>query len=249
MPTKGGQERDVLVEVQVSGRAGLHEPDISLAPINPEDIPEGMNPLTVAEPKLDQPAYSVGYMAGDFSFEDFLPVERTFTGMSENSLYGAYHIDGSGPLTPLTGNGQCGSPILQHFPGQTEEWKVVGLHNGHLLDWENAANSRGSGVNLSKILPQLVTDNLPARELLFQTKKVTRLQPNERVTEIALIRNGNVVTRKHMKLFSHPYDDLHAEMALWGETLKPGDVVEFTIQRRQDVEPKRSNRKSIFFVQ
>ena len=248
IPTREGTEHDVLVEVEVNGRAGLHEPDISLAPIRAEDIPEGMEPLTVAEPMLDQPAYSVGYMTGNFSFDDFLPVKRTFTESTGNSLYGAYHIEGSSPLVPITGNGQCGSPIFQYFPGQQEKWQVVGLHNGHLLDWENSARSRGSGVNLSKILPYLVTDNLPVRDLSFRGERVTRLHPNERVAEIALIRNGEVLTTKYMKLFEYPYEDAHAEMALWNESLKTGDMIEFTIQRRQTVEPKRSTRKTVFFV-
>ena len=249
MPTKTGGEKEVLVEVEVNGRAGWHEPDISLAPISPEDIPEGMEPLTVAEPMLDQPAYSIGYMTGDFSLEDFLPVQRTFTDATENSLYGAYHIDGSSSSVPVTGNGQCGSPIFQYFPGQAEEWKVVGLHNGHLLDWNDPSKSLGSGVNLSKVLPALTADNLPARPLVFRGQSVTKLKPNERVAEISVIRYGEVVTTKQMKIFSHPYEDAHAEMALWNEKLVPGDMIKFTIILRQDVEPKRVKREVFSFVQ
>ncbi len=241
---RDGQEKEVVVKVEVNGTSGWHEPDLSLAPIKPEDIPEGMEPLELGEPDLNAPAYSVGYTTGNYSMNDFLPVQREFTNAEGINLYGPYHINGSTWENPVTGNGQCGSPIVQRIPG-TQQWQVVGLHNGHLLDLDNPHLSRGSGVNLSVAVPYLLDAHynpsvkVPARRLYVRGFQVTSLQDNERVSEITLKRNGQEVWTKNIQKFPHPYSDAHAELAFEDDEVFRGDELVFKIVRRQQIKPNR----------
>ena len=247
-----GKEKEVTVRVGVSGTSGWHEPDVSLAPIKPEDIPEGMVPLEIAEPNLQAPAYSVGYTTGDYSMGDILPVRRKLTNAEGINLYGTYHIDGSTWQQPVTGNGQCGSPIVQQVPG-SDEWRVVGLHNGHILDLDEPALSRGSGINLSKAVPYLLDPffdpslKIPTRVLSFRGFEVGNLADNERVHEIKLIRNGKEEWAENMQKFPHPYSDAHAELVLGKEhEIMSGDQLVFTVVRRQKDKAKRSKRVLTF---
>ena len=249
MPDGQGGEKIIPVRVENHGAAGWHEPDVSFAPVKPEDIPAGMIPLTIGEASLQKPAFSAGYITGDFALQDFIPVERTITNMTGNNLYGAYHIAGSSDRYPITGNGQCGSPIIQHFPGQKEEWKLVGIHNGHLLDWDNPAQSRGSGVNLSRVLPQLMEGKYFSRSLTFNGHEVERLNGNERVVSIKRIRPGEKDEEVLLQMFPNPYEDAHAEMAFPDpSSWKSGDILEFTIWLRQEQEPHRTKRVITFMI-
>ncbi len=254
MISKDGEEKEVLVQTSVHGTSGWHEPDVALAPIKPEDIPEGMEPLKLAEPDLKAPAYSVGYTEGEgFSMDDILPVRRTLMGAEGINLFTTYHIEGSTKEVPVTGNGQCGSPIVQQNP-VTGEWNVVGLHNGHRLDLEDNSLGRGSGVNLSIAIPYLLDPyfdasmKIPARPLYVRGRWVGMLKDNERVAEMTLVRNGQVVWTKNIQKLVNPYSDDHAELAFEADEVRRGDEIIFRIMLRQREAPKRSERTLRFVM-
>lgn len=229
---------EVLVQVNMSGRAGWHEPDIALAQIRPEDIPAGMKPLSVGELDLNRPAYSVGYVSGQYTLDDFLPVKREILFQEGVHMLSTYHIPGSSTEVPITGNGQCGAPIVQQIPG-TNEWAAIGIHNGHCLDWENNELGRGSGVNLSLVLPDLKKIYLEhqaqqtTRPLVFQGQEIGSLDYTERVDKVILRRNGRIIFQQELKMFAEPYLDSRAEDALAGQELVAGDEVEFEILRQR----------------
>ena len=253
MLTKDGKEKEVLVQSSVHGVSGWHEPDLSLAPIKPEDIPEGMKPLKLANPDLNAPAYSVGYVAGEFHMDDIVAVRRTLMGAEGINLLGTYHIEGSTEETPITGNGQCGSPIVQQ-DANSGEWRVVGMHNGHLQDLKDPSLSRGSGVNLSIAVPYLLDPyfdegmKIPSRPLYIRGFLVGMLQDNERVALVGLLRDGKFMWIKNIQKFANPYSDEHAELAFEDDDVRKGDEIRFLIMRRQDEKPKRSERTLTFIM-
>ena len=247
-----GEEKEIPVEVVVHGTSGYHGTDLALAPIRPEDIPEGAKPLQLAKPDLNAPAYSVGYVSGRYTMDDMLPVRRKIFGAEDGNLFTSYHIEGSTWEQPVSGNGQCGSPIVQQVPG-TEEWRVVGLHNGHCLDLDNPSLSRGSGVDLSVAVPKLLDPyfdeslQIPARPLYVRGFPAGMLQPNEVVVRVKLLRDGKDIWEKNLAHLPIPYSDAHAELAFEGDDVKKGDKIVFTTLRRQAEKPRRTFR-SIFFV-
>ena len=252
MPGPNGSVHRVTVKVNASGMTGWHSADVALAEINPKDIPAGMEPLTLGEVNLKQPAFSAGYMTGLFGVEDFLVARRNLFNAEGFNLLGTYEIVGASWEKPLTGNGQCGAPVVQQAPG-TGEWQVVGVHNGHCLNYDDQKLGRGSAVNLAKTVPYLLDASLrgvkmSARALNFRGYQVTRLDPYERVSKIVLRRNGEVILEQDMKMFANPYSDARSELALTDmETLR-GDELEYHILRHSEDRKQRTTHIVQFVI-
>ena len=248
-----GEEKEISVEVAVHGTPSYHGIDLALAPIHPEDIPEGAKPLQLATPDLNAPAYSVGYVSGRYTMADMLPVRREIFDVEGGNLFTSYHIEGSTWEQPVSGNGQCGSPIVQQVPG-TDEWRVVGLHNGHCLDLDNPSLGRSSGVDLSVAIPKLLDPyfdeslQIPARMLYVRGFPVGMLQPNEVIARVKLLRDGKDVWEKNLAYLPMPYSDAHAELAFEGYDVKKGDKIVFTMLRRQAEKPHRKFRNISFVM-
>ena len=234
MPQADGSVKDVIVTVAASGMTGWNSLDIALAEINPNDIPAGMEPLTLGKANLRAPVFSAGYITGSVNLQDFLVVRRNFLNATGFNLLSSYHINGSTPEHFVTGKGQCGSPLVQQIPG-TEEWQAVGVHNGHCVNTEESSLSRGSAVNLELAVPYLLEpylDNsvqIPSRGLAFRGHEIGRLEPFEQVSFVVWRRDGEVIFKRDMKPFTGPYSDDHAEMALEDFNLLRGDEIEFHI--------------------
>ena len=228
-----GNIREHEITVTAGGVSGWHSPDISLAEISPDVLVEGMKPLEIATPDMTKPAYSFGYTAGGLAPSDFLAVERRINNVQDNGMLTTFQIPGSSWETPVTGNGFCGSPIVQASE-QDGEWKAVGLHDGHCLDLDEPELGQGSGVNLARVVPFMLDsyfcDHIPAsRSLTFRGWEVARLQFLERVEKIQVWRNDNMIFERILKNYPNPYENSFAEQALENFDVHTGDKIVFHV--------------------
>ncbi|MBQ3667133.1 MAG: hypothetical protein II913_03640 [Elusimicrobiaceae bacterium] len=236
------------VTIALNGTAGWHSPDISLAEL-PKQWRNEVEPLEIAPVNRKAAAYSVGYVAGDFNMDDQVLASGQFTHVDGQSMLRKFHIPGSTLESPISGNGYCGSVILQHIDG---EWKAVGMHNGHVLDLENPAASIASSVNLARTIPQLIDNYFHpiamGRGLAFRGWEITRLDVQERVDTITVIRaDGTQEAPLYMRNFTAPYSDAHVEQAVEGFDLQRGDKLIFSIKGRTEAQ-KRTSREVEFVI-
>ena len=246
-----GNIREQEITVTVSGISGWHSPDISLAEIPSEMVAEGMTPLEIAAPDLSKPAYSFGYTAGVLSPEDFLAVGRQIYNVQGYGIMTTFQIPGSSWENPVTGNGFCGSPIVQQT-GTDGAWKAVGLHDGHCIDLDEPALGRGSGVNLSRVVPYMLDDYFhgnvhPSRSLTFRGWEVTRLRFLERVEKIQIWRGEKKIWERLLKNYPNPYSDDFTEQALENFDVRRDDKIIFHIARPR-IQAQRPVRYDILFT-
>lgn len=245
---RDGTVAEKEVTIATNGTAGWHEPDISLAEL-PAEWYKQVDPLKIAPVDKSQKVYSLGYVAGEFGMEDNVVVIGEFTHVDGQSMLRKFHIPGSTMETPISGNGYCGSALLQEING---EWKVVGMHNGHVLDLENPAASVGSSVNLVGTIDRLVDNYMQPMSmengLEFRGWEITRLGAQERVEAITVIRaNGVVEPVRYMRNFAGPYSDAHVEWAVEDMNLQSGDRLIFSIKGRDEMQ-NRVNIEKEFVI-
>lgn len=237
------------VTIALNGTAGWHAPDVSLAQL-PEQWYGEVKPLEIAKVDFNKNVYSVGYIAGELEVGEVLPVASRFTHVDGQSMLREFHIPGSTMENPVTGNGYCGAPLFQKING---EWKVVGMHNGHMMDLKNPAASIGSSVNLAGTIPQLIDNYFHpiamGRGLEFRGWEVTRLSEFERVDSISVFSDGSTVASavRYLRNFAAPYEDAHVEQVLEDLNLQRGDRLVFTIKGRSATQ-KRAQREVEFII-
>ncbi len=236
------------VTIALNGTAGWHSPDVSLAEL-PKQWRNEVEPLEIAPADRKAETYSVGYVAGDFNMDDHVLASGQFTHVDGQSMLRQFHIPGSTLEFPISGNGYCGSVILQRING---EWKAVGMHNGHVLDLENPAASIASSVNLARTIPQLIDNYVHpiamGHGLTFRGWEITRLDVQERVDTITVIRaDGTQEAPIYVRNFAAPYSDAHVEQAVEDFDLQRGDKLIFSIKGRTEAQ-KRTSREVEFVI-
>lgn len=222
------------VKIAINGTAGWHSPDVSLAPL-PRSLYHEVEPLEIAEVDRTQDVYSVGYIASKLKMDEVLPVASHFTHVDRQSMLRQFHIPGSTMKNPVAGNGYCGTPLFQKIDGV---WKVVGMHNGHVLDLENPSASVGSSVNLAQTIPQMIDNYFHPmainRGLEFRGWEITRLGEFERVDSITVIPADKMKEPivRSIRNFPFPYLDGYVEQAVADLDLQRGDKLIFSIKAR-----------------
>ena len=231
--TKSGGVKEEEVQIVLSGTAGWHSPDISLAKL-PDEWKSEVIALEIAAPDVTKEVYSFGYVAGEYDMEDMLPVVSQLFNIEGSGMLRRFHIPGSTPQVPISGNGYCGSPLLQNTQ---EGWKVVGMHNGHCMDLDDFDASRGSSVNLQRTVPQLMDSYFQhmslGRPLSFRGWEIARLDPTERIENVTIVwKDGTEPTVRYLRNFANPYADERAELAVGDLEVQKGDKLIFSILGR-----------------
>lgn len=226
------------VKIALNGTAGWHSPDISLAEI-PAAWRKEVRPLQIAQADVTRDVYSVGYIAGELELGEVLPISSRFTHVDQQNMLRDFYIPGSTMENPVSGNGYCGTPLFQKIDG---DWKVVGMHNGHVLDLKNPQASVGSSVNLAATLARLIDNYFKpmamGHGLEFRGWEITRLGEQERVDTITVIPADAAKTPivRSMRNFPLPYSDSNVEQAVGDLDLQPGDKLVFSIKGRTETQ-------------
>ena len=245
---RDGSVAEKELTVALNGTAGWHEADVSLA-LLPEEWKPEVEPWEIAPAVPDQEVYSFGYVAGELGMTEILPVTSRFLHVDRAGMLRTFHIPGSTMDNPVSGNGYCGSVLLQKINGH---WKAVGMHNGHSMDLENPSASVGSSVNLAASMDYLLDNYFEPismnRGLTFRGWELARLDVQERVDSVMVIRaDGSQPFVRYLRNFPSPYSDDHAEMALADIDLQSGDKLIFTIAGRTSTK-KRVHRQVEFVL-
>ncbi len=227
-----GQTRSYIVTVAVGGKAGWHAADVSIAPVPEEALAGGAVPLEVAPVDKTKESYSLGYTSGSFKMFDFLPLKRNFVSELGWTLVAERAwIPGEDPEEPFLFSGYCGAPVVQLQNGR---WKAVGVYVGSSTAGKEKPVSRDYVINASQTFPLLLSQlrggTLPlGREVLFRGWPIGRLSLQERVQEIQVWRDGQLLFRQELVNYPHPYTDAYSEMALENCDTKSGDTVRYLI--------------------
>lgn len=228
-----GQQQERTVTVAVNGNSGWHAPDVSLAPLLPEDA-YSFKPLKIGRPELLRPAYSFGYVAGqEMNVDDFLPVKRHIFTAEGFGLLADRIIFGEDLQAPFQISGYCGAPVLQLIDGK---WRVVGMHTGSCIG--QRGHTRSYAVSLSKVVPLLLDSffepgRLPSRRLLFRGWDLGPLLPSEKVVSVEIVRQGVRVFFQKLRNYPDPYSDEHSELALGDFEVLREDVLRYEICNNQ----------------
>ncbi len=246
---RNGKILESQVTIALNGTAGWHSPDVSLAEL-PAAWEKEVTPLEIAPANMQEDVYSVGYVAGELNMNDLLPVKGRFIYVDRENMLRKFHIYGVTLENPVSGNGYCGSALMQKING---EWKIVGMHNGHTMNLENPSASVGSSVNLFATLPQLIdnydTPIAMSRGLVFRGWEITRLGLHERVNKITVLRTDETQEPivRYLRNFASAYSDAYAELAVGDLDLHRGDKLIFSIVGR-DEKQKRVDRQVEFVI-
>lgn len=225
------QEREITIAV--NGNAGWHAPDVSLAEFPPQDA-AFVQPLSLAAPRLNEVAYSFGYVSGRIcGLDELLPVRRSVFNAEGFGLISNRIIAGEDPKNPFNISGYCGAPVMQRVGG---EWRAVGLHTGSCVT--ESGLTRGFAVNVTRIVPLLLNRYLGkgsgfSRELAFRGWILDKLLPSERIYSIEVLRGGERVFMRFLRNFPSPYSDEHSELALADFELAPQDRIRYEIRNNQ----------------
>lgn len=183
-------QKDYRMTLKVSEHGGFDEdtPDMSIIDLSSYELP-GLQPLEMAAPQMDIPAYSFGYTFGDTDADHFLPLERNLLTEQGWEITTDRYLPAEIPEQPVDLAGYCGSPLLQRQYGG---WKVVGMHLGSCVYGAgNYDDNIAFAVNLSKALPLLQNLVLPhIRPILFRGVTVDYLHPGEFIKSLEIERNG-----------------------------------------------------------
>lgn len=224
-------EREVTIAV--NGNAGWHAPDVSLAEFPPE-FETQVEPLEIGALKLNQQAYSFGYVAGrKAGLEEILPVERSLFMAEGFGVISDRKIFGEDPQKPFNISGYCGAPVVQWENG---EWRAVALHAGSCVTSKGL--KRSFAINLRRVVPLLLNRYLQneygySRQLLFRGWRLATLLPSERVYSIEVWREGERVFQCLLRNFPSPYSDEHSELALEAFEALPKDELRYQIRNNQ----------------
>lgn len=230
-------ENNVPLEREISivanGNAGWHAPDVSLAEFPGQDV-RFVDPIPLGAPRLDEEAYSFGYVSGRVSaLDEILPVKRHFFSAEGFGLIADRQISGEDFSAPYNISGYCGSPVMQQINGT---WRAVGLHTGSCIAKDGSM--RSFAVNLYRVIPLLLNRYLEhksgySRDLVFRGWQLDKLLPSERVFAVEVWRNGACVFRRLLRNFPAPYSDEHSELALADFELNPRDEIRYNIHNNQ----------------
>lgn len=229
MKLKDNTEVSFTGIVGKAGNAGYHEIDISLILI-PQEYQNLVTPLEIGTLHEDQPLYSFGSVATDSGHDDFIPVKRTLLKHDGYSLQMTHHMPGDDPMDPSSISGYCGSPIVQEIDGRLQ---VVGIYTGHVNPVSADYPAISYAIDIAAV-PLLIDGFFPSRTVKFFGQNVFTLFFNERLENMALWRNGELIVERSLYHFPNEFTPEQAEKAFFDQRLQSGDLIKFTVNRKHE---------------